>query len=67
MAITAEALTAALSAGRRSLHWTDVCLLGSITALEGGTVREALLGHYPLSWVAQRIRLAGIGSSSSHT
>jgi len=52
VAITAEAMTAALSAGRRSMDWVGVCLLGSVTALGGGSIRDVLLGHYPLSWVA---------------
>ena len=28
-----------------------VCMLGCITALGGGTIRDVLLGHYPLVWV----------------
>jgi uncharacterized membrane protein YeiH len=52
IAIVAEAMGAALSAGRRKMDWIGVCLLGSITALGGGSCRDILLGHYPLSWVA---------------
>jgi len=52
VAITAEAMTAALSAGRRSMDWVGVCLLGAVTALGGGSGRDVLLGHYPLIWVA---------------
>lgn len=52
IAITAEAMTAALSAGRRSMDWFGVAMLGSITALGGGSIRDVLLGHYPLSWIA---------------
>jgi uncharacterized membrane protein YeiH len=52
VAITAEAMTAALSAGRRSMDWVGVCLLGAVTALGGGSARDVLLGHYPLIWVA---------------
>jgi len=51
IAIAAEAMTAALVAGRREMDWVGVCLLGCITALGGGSVRDVLLGHYPLSWV----------------
>ena len=51
IAIVAEAITAAVSAGRRSMDWVGVCLLGCVTALGGGSVRDVLLGHYPLSWV----------------
>ena len=51
VAIVAEAMTAALAAGRRSMDWVGVCLLGCVTALGGGSARDVLLGHYPLSWV----------------
>lgn len=51
VAIVVEAMSAALAAGRRSMDWVGVCMLGSITALGGGSVRDMLLGHYPLSWV----------------
>ncbi len=52
VAIVAESMTAALAAGRRSMDWVGVCLLGCITALGGGSVRDILLNHHPLSWVA---------------
>ena len=52
VAITAEAMTAALAAGRRKMDWFGVCVLAVVTALGGGTMRDTLLGHYPLSWVA---------------
>jgi len=51
VAITAEAMTAALSAGRRDMDWVGVCIIACVTALGGGSVRDVLLGHYPLTWV----------------
>jgi uncharacterized membrane protein YeiH len=51
IAITAEAMTAALAAGRRNMDWFGVCVLACVTALGGGTVRDVILGHYPLVWV----------------
>lgn len=51
IAITAEAMTGALSAGRRSMDWFGVILIACVTALGGGSVRDVLLGHYPLGWV----------------
>jgi len=51
VALTAQAMTAALAAGKRSMDWAGVCMLGCITALGGGTIRDVLLGHYPLVWV----------------
>ena len=58
IAVAAQSMTAALAAGRRSMDWAGVCMLGAITALGGGTIRDVLLGHYPLLWVANPIYLA---------
>lgn len=58
IALAAQAMTAALAAGRRSMDWAGVCMLGCITALGGGTIRDVLLGHYPLVWVANPLYLA---------
>ncbi|SMQ72351.1 Uncharacterized membrane protein YeiH [Devosia lucknowensis] len=52
IAVAAEAMTAALAAGRRSMDWFGVCLIACVTALGGGTIRDILLDHYPLVWVA---------------
>ena len=51
VAIVAEAMTAALSAGRRDMDWMGVCIIACVTALGGGSLRDVLLGHYPLTWV----------------
>ena len=58
VALAAQAMTAALAAGRRSMDWVGVCLLGCITALGGGTIRDVVLGHYPLGWVENPSYLA---------
>src|SRR6187397_1153466 len=58
VALTAQAMTAALAAGKRSMDWAGVCMLGCITALGGGTIRDVLLGHYPLVWVQNPSYLA---------
>jgi uncharacterized membrane protein YeiH len=58
VALAAQAMTAALAAGRRSMDWAGVCMLGCITALGGGTIRDVLLGHYPLIWVQNPSYLA---------
>lgn len=57
IAIAAEAMTAALAAGRRKMDWFGVCVLAAVTALGGGTMRDTLLGHYPLSWVKEPLLL----------
>src|SRR5271170_2057019 len=51
VALAAQGMTAALAAGRRSMDWAGVCMLGCVTALGGGTIRDVVLGHYPLPWV----------------
>ena len=58
VALTAQAMTAALAAGKRSMDWAGVCMLGCITALGGGTIRDVLLGHYPLVWIERPSYLA---------
>src|SRR3954466_8675066 len=61
LAAAAEEMTAALAAGRRSMDWVGVCLLGCVTALGGGSLRDVLLGHYPLVWVDNPSYLAITG------
>lgn len=58
LALAAQAMTAALAAGRRHMDWIGVCTLGCVTALGGGSCRDVMLGHYPLSWVAHPYYLA---------
>jgi uncharacterized membrane protein YeiH len=67
VALAAQAMTAALAAGRRSMDWLGVCLLGSITALGGGTIRDVLLGHYPLVWVHNPFYLVLTGTAALAT
>jgi len=33
------------------MDWFGVVLIACVTALGGGSVRDVLLGHYPLTWV----------------
>lgn len=50
IAITAEAMSGALAAGRRNMDMFGVALIAFITALGGGTVRDLLLGNFPVGW-----------------
>ena len=50
IAITAEAMSGALAAGRRNMDMFGVALIAFVTALGGGTVRDMLLGNYPINW-----------------
>lgn len=50
IAITAEAMSGALMAGRRNMDIFGVTVIAFVTALGGGTVRDLLLGNFPISW-----------------
>ena len=58
VAIAAEAASGALTGMRRRMDLFGLCVVGTVTALGGGTVRDVLLGHYPLGWVANPAYLA---------
>lgn len=51
VAISAEAMTAALIANRYRMDWFGVAVIGAIAGLGGGTLRDVLLDHHPLTWV----------------
>src|SRR5471030_653317 len=46
------AVSGALSAGRRGLDLIGVVVLGMVTAIGGGTVRDVLLDRHPIFWLA---------------
>ncbi len=50
IAITAEAMSGALAAGRRDMDIFGVAVIAFVTALGGGTIRDMVLGHYPIGW-----------------
>ncbi|MCG6566466.1 trimeric intracellular cation channel family protein [Tessaracoccus sp. ZS01] len=49
--ITAEGMTGALAAGRERMDLFGVIMVALVTALGGGSIRDVLFGHYPLTWV----------------
>ena len=49
IAITAEAMSGALAAGRRNMDLFGVAVIAFLTALGGGTVRDILLGNFPVT------------------
>lgn len=51
IAITAEAMSGAIMGMRRGMDLFGISLLGTVTALGGGTARDVLLGHYPVGWI----------------
>lgn len=45
------AVTGALAAGRKRMDIFGMIVLGAVTAVGGGTMRDVVLGHYPVFWV----------------
>jgi len=50
VAITAEAMSGALAAGRRHMDFFGVAVIAFVTALGGGTIRDLVLGNFPVGW-----------------
>src|SRR5699024_2427680 len=55
IAITGEAMSGALVAGRRNMDIFGVAFIAFVTALGGGTVRDMLLGNFPVNWTQNPI------------
>ncbi len=55
-AVAVNALTGVLDAGRKQMDLIGVVMVGTATALGGGTVRDVLLGR-PVFWIADQIYL----------
>lgn len=62
--ITAEAMTGALAAGRRKMDMFGVIIIASVTAIGGGTVRDMVLGHYPLAWVQHPVYIMIVAAAA---
>ena len=52
------AVTGALAAGRKRMDIFGVVVLGCVTALGGGTLRDVILGSHPVFWIADTKYLA---------
>jgi uncharacterized membrane protein YeiH len=52
------AVTGALAAGRKRMDIFGVVVLGCVTALGGGTLRDVILGSQPIFWVSDTHYLA---------
>jgi len=50
IAIAAEAMSGALAAGRRNMDIFGVAVIAFVTALGGGTIRDVVLGNFPIGW-----------------
>ncbi|MDO7252974.1 trimeric intracellular cation channel family protein [Helicobacter cappadocius] len=49
--ITAEGMSGALAAGRHKMDLFGVIFIAIVSAIGGGSIRDVLFGHYPLTWV----------------
>jgi uncharacterized membrane protein YeiH len=61
------AISGALAAGRRGLDLLGVVVLGSVTAVGGGTIRDVLLSRHPIFWLADPAYLTVIVVSALAT
>jgi uncharacterized membrane protein YeiH len=48
------AVTGALAAGKKRLDIFGVVVLGCVTAIGGGTLRDIILGEYPVFWIFKK-------------
>lgn len=51
------AITGALAAGRKRMDVFGVVVLGCVTALGGGTLRDMILGNQPVFWISDSLYL----------
>jgi len=52
------AVTGALAAGRKQMDIFGVVVLGCVTAMGGGTLRDVILGNYPVFWISDTMYFA---------
>ena len=52
LGISVEAISGAIAAGRKRMDFFGVILIGCITGLGGGTVRDIIFDTHPITWVA---------------
>jgi uncharacterized membrane protein YeiH len=57
-------VSGALAAGRKRLDLLGVIVLGLVTAVGGGTIRDLLLDRHPIFWLADSAYLAVIVGSA---
>ena len=52
LAITVEAMSGAIAAGRKQMDSFGILIIATVTAFGGGTLRDLVLNNHPLVWVA---------------
>ena len=53
VAITVEAMSGAIAAGRKQMDPFGILIIACVTAFGGGTLRDLVLDNHPLVWVAR--------------
>lgn len=61
------AITGALVASRKEMDIVGFILLGTVTGIGGGTIRDTLLGHFPVFWINAPYYLIACVAASSLT
>lgn len=65
LGVAVFAVSGSLVAGRKRMDFFGVIVLGLVTALGGGTLRDTLLNSGPVFWIADRIYLlVGVAASA---
>lgn len=64
LGVAVFAVSGALAAGRRGLDLLGVLVLGTATAVGGGTIRDLLLDRHPIFWLADPAYLTVIVAAS---
>jgi uncharacterized membrane protein YeiH len=52
LGVAVFAASGVLAAGRKNMDLLGVVVIAMVTALGGGTLRDLLLDHHPLAWIA---------------
>ena len=60
LGVAVFAASGALAAGRKRMDVLGVVVIGAVTAIGGGTLRDVLLDRYPVFWMADPTYLAVI-------
>jgi uncharacterized membrane protein YeiH len=64
LGVAVFAISGALAAGRRGLDLLGVIVLGAVTAIGGGTIRDVLLDRHPIFWLVDPAYLTVIVAAS---
>jgi uncharacterized membrane protein YeiH len=56
----AFAVSGAFAAMEKKLDWFGVMIIAFVTAIDGGTVRDVLIGNFPVAWLTDARSIATI-------